>query len=132
MGSCTMVRMMRGNRGRGSRGFFPVQMMQPSQRLLPANSLQPAFYSNTRVCVFKCVYSMLVRILCTTPPIYISPYIETYFDGKQSGEEPLPAAAYVEVQATPPHSMPPTGTVVTQGQIVPNANKNRVQVYIIV
>ena len=45
MGACTMVRMGRGGRGRGSRGFFPMQMFQPNQRLVvPPAQLQPSFY----------------------------------------------------------------------------------------
>ena len=49
MGTCTMVRMLRGGKGRGSRGYFPVQMVQPSQRLLtPATSIQPSFFPTTR------------------------------------------------------------------------------------
>ena len=58
MGTCTMVRMMRGNRGRGGssvvggRGFLPVQMVQPSQRLIlptsSSSSIQPSFYPTTR------------------------------------------------------------------------------------
>ena len=44
-----MVRMMRGGRGRGARGFVPVQMVQSSQRLMvPASSMQPSFYPTTR------------------------------------------------------------------------------------
>lgn len=128
-----MVRMMRGNRGRGSRGFFPVQMMQPNQRLMPANSVQPPFYSNTRVwcvCVYQYIYVVEIGVhfgYDITKVVRLS-HLETYFDAKQCGEEPLPSATYVEVQATSPHTFPPPSTIVTQGQILPKPNKNRVQV----
>lgn len=58
-----------------------------------------------------------------------SSHTEGYFDAKQSSEDPLQAAGYVEVQATPTPSFAGTAAVVTQGHIVPKATKNRVQVH---
>lgn len=59
MGTCTMVRMMRGTRGRGSRGFLPIQVVQPNQRLVvPAPSIQ-SFYSTSREEQSSTVYCLL-------------------------------------------------------------------------
>lgn len=63
MGTCTMVRMMRGTRGRGSRGFLPIQVVQPNQRLVvPAPSIQ-SFYSTTREELFSTHYLLVERVL---------------------------------------------------------------------
>ena len=44
MGTCTMLRMVCGNRGRGNRGFLPIQMVQPNQRMV----MPTPFYTGAR------------------------------------------------------------------------------------
>ena len=84
--------------------------------------------------VFSCVtygtgLANTSRRLFSYTLVWHSFHTEGYFDAKQSSEDPLQAAGYVEVQATPTASFAGTAAVVTQGQIVPKATKNRVQVH---
>ena len=74
MGTCTMVRMMRGGRGRGGYGgFLPVQMVQPSQRLvLPASSVGPPFYSTTRELTGTCIIIPHVQYILSHAPVPFS------------------------------------------------------------